>query len=90
MQPLASPHKKSKPVDTINQRDHEGRTPLMIKCSQNNISAVQELIQSEKLQVNLQDIESGYTALHKVVSFNQVFNGWPFIVGFNYFIKKGC
>ncbi len=52
----------------INQRNSEGLTPLLEAVQSDNMDLVAKLLE-QKSNPNLQDIESGYTALHKVSSF---------------------
>ncbi|KND02644.1 uncharacterized protein SPPG_01731 [Spizellomyces punctatus DAOM BR117] len=50
-----------------NERDGEGNTVLHIAVASGNVEAVNIILQCPKLNVNVQDTESGYTALHKAL-----------------------
>ncbi|TPX64968.1 hypothetical protein SpCBS45565_g05506 [Spizellomyces sp. 'palustris'] len=50
-----------------NERDVEGNTVLHIAVASGNVEAVNIILQCPKLNVNMQDTESGYTALHKAL-----------------------
>ena len=59
-----------KPASKLNTRNSQGLTPLLEAVQTNNINRVAELLE-QKCNPNIQDTESGYTALHKVFQFNQ-------------------
>lgn len=50
-----------------NERDSKGRTPLHICCSFDCFESAQLLLRTETCDINLQDTESGYTALHRAL-----------------------
>jgi ankyrin repeat protein len=62
----AKTKKKSYSIDP-NQRDDLGYTPLLIAVALESMDLVDCLLRhATRLNINLQDLESGYTALHKV------------------------
>ncbi|KAF9161703.1 hypothetical protein DFQ26_004223 [Actinomortierella ambigua] len=51
----------------INVRDEIGLTPLLHAVSKNNLEMVELLLQHPKIDVNVKDLESGWTALHRAL-----------------------
>lgn len=55
----------SLPKSAINQRDIFGRTLLHIAVSSGKLELVEALLEHPKIDLTLQDFESGWTALHR-------------------------
>ena len=86
--PTTLKSKKSQPDP--NARDDQGNTPLLIAIGSGKSELVHLLVTCHRVNINLQDIESGYTPLHKVnfkviyVLIFLVFISWLFIHGCQY------
>ncbi|KAF8934025.1 hypothetical protein EDD21DRAFT_366830 [Dissophora ornata] len=53
--------------DDVNCKDLDGRTPLHRAVVTNNLDQVRTLLKHPKIDVNLKDLESGWTALHRAL-----------------------
>ncbi|KAJ3037498.1 hypothetical protein HK097_003495, partial [Rhizophlyctis rosea] len=51
----------------LNERDLEGNTPLLFAVSLGNVDIVETLLKDRRVNVNAQDLESGWTALHRAL-----------------------
>lgn len=63
------------PSSVVNRRDLQGRTVLHLAVSkpdERNLEFVHALLAVTTINVNLQDFESGWTALHRSVSYYQL------------------
>ncbi|KAI8822393.1 uncharacterized protein EV422DRAFT_396866 [Fimicolochytrium jonesii] len=58
---------KGKGGADVNKRDTDGNTALHVATSLGNYEVVETLLESAKVNVNLQDVESGYTPLHRAL-----------------------
>jgi ankyrin repeat protein len=64
-------YKKKDLIAALNTRE-EGNTPFLFAVQCGHIGLIKALLQySQYFNVNAQDLESGYTALHKVCSLLQ-------------------
>ena len=70
-------HPTNAPSSVINRRDLQGRTVLHLAVSkpdERNLEFVHTLLACPTINVNLQDYESGWTALHRSVRFQTIFS----------------
>ncbi|KAF9426912.1 hypothetical protein BGZ94_005812 [Podila epigama] len=52
--------------DNVNSKNHSGATELHLAASRNDIALVKALLAHPKIDVNIKDVESGWTALHRL------------------------